>query len=216
MAAPTNPPPFEPEGPESEWKERLPRPNSVARTLAAFANGVGGRFWVGIRDDGQVVGVGPSDDEVIAELRRINADLIVPPVELQVERRRYLDRTLIEATVAPSVSRPVLAPGRDGVPTAFLRDDASTRRASRAIQKVWARESPKRTLDPKARRLLAELKGRARFDQAGPTLPELARLARLGQRAARRALVELQQAGLITDRGNGRYGLTPLGTRRVN
>ncbi len=216
MAATPDTPPFDPEGPESEWKERLPRPNSVARTLAAFANGVGGRLWVGIRDDGRVLGVGPSDGEIIAELQRINADLLVPSVELHVERRQYLDRTLIEARVSASEARPVLAPGRDGIPTAFLRDDASTRKASRAIQRVWARDSPKLSLNPKAKRVLAELKGRARFDQAGPTLPELAKLARLGRRAARRAIVELQQAGLIADRGSGHYGLTPLGARRVH
>ena len=214
MAATPKPPPFDPEGPESEWKERLPRPNSVARTLAAFANGVGGKLWVGIRDDGEVVGVGPSDEEIMEELLRINRELIVPQIDLKVKRRRYAGRVLVEARVKTSELRPVLAPGRDGSPTAFLRDDASTRKAPRAIQRVWARESPKRPLDPKARRVLTQLKGRARFDEAGPTLPELARLSRMGQRATRRAIVELEQAGLISDRGAGHYGLTPQGARR--
>jgi len=50
------PRPFDDEGPECEWKERLPRPERLARTLAAFANGVGGSLWVGVTDAGEVVG----------------------------------------------------------------------------------------------------------------------------------------------------------------
>ena len=49
--------PFGPEGPECEWKERPPRPERLARTLAAFHNGAGGSLWVGVADDGSLVGV---------------------------------------------------------------------------------------------------------------------------------------------------------------
>ena len=49
--------PFGPEGPECEWKLRPPRPERLARTLAAFHNGAGGSVWIGVADDGTRVGV---------------------------------------------------------------------------------------------------------------------------------------------------------------
>ena len=208
------PPPFEPEGPETEWKERLPRPFAVARTLAAFANGVGGALWVGVRDDGRPVGVAPPPSATVDELRRIAQEHVVPPQELEVKEHRMGSITLLEARVPSSDDRPVMAPGRDGALTAFVRDGASTRRASRLVLKAWKRDAPKVTLDSRAKRVLKELKLRARFDAAGPTVGELARAASLGTRAAKRTLVILERAGLLTDRGGGRYGLTPEGHRR--
>ena len=208
------PPPFELEGPETEWKERLPRPTAVARTLAAFANGVGGRLWVGIRDDGQLVGVGPHVDEVLGELVRIASDVLVPAVEVHLSRRKYRGLVLVEAYVAAREDRPILAPGRDGTLTAFVRDGSSTRRAPRALMRAWTRNTPRVELDPKARRVMGVLKSKGSFDVAGPTVAELARFARMGQRAARRVIVELEQAGLATDRGGGHYCLTPEGHRR--
>ncbi len=213
--APDDAPPFDPEGPESEWKEQLPRPHAVARTMSAFANGVGGRLWVGVRDDGHPVGVGPQEESVWTELRRIAGDVLVPPLEIDLVRRPYCGRVLVEARVEARADRPVLAPGRDGILTAFVRDGASTRRAPRALIKAWSRNSPRPSFDAKTRRLLTELKARAAFDVAGPTVPELARFARMGQRATRRSIVELERAGLVTDRGGGHYGLTPEGHRRA-
>lgn len=208
------PPPFDREGPECEWKEMLPRSERVARTFAAFANGVGGRLWVGVRDDGRVIGAG-RPDEVERELARIAQELVVPPLEISVTRHEYAGRVLLVARVERAETRPVLAPGRDGSQQAFHRDGASTRIAPRALVKSWERASPARSLDAKARRVLREIAERSHHDGTGPDLAEVARFGRLGKRAARRIVVDLVQQGLVTERDGGRYGLTPEGHRRV-
>ena len=125
------PPPFEAEGPESEWKERLPRPERIARTMSAFANGVGGKIWVGVRDDGAVIGVADAA-ETAGELRRIASDLVAPSPALRVKTVRFARVALVVAEVGASEVRPVLAPGRDGRLAPFVRDGSSTRpRAAR-------------------------------------------------------------------------------------
>ena len=48
---------IDPEGPECEWKVILPRNSRIAHTICAFANGVGGTLWIGVADDGRVVGL---------------------------------------------------------------------------------------------------------------------------------------------------------------
>ncbi len=210
----SEPPPFDVEGPESEWKERLPRAERIARTMSAFANGVGGKIWVGVRDDGAVVGVADAV-ETTGELRRIARDLVAPSPRLQVRAVRLAGVTLVVAEVGASEVRPVLAPGRDGKLGPFVRDGSSTRPAPRAIQRVWSRGASRVTLDARGRRLLREIRLRAQDGTAGPDLKELARASRVGQRAARRALVQLQAAGLVTERTAGHFGLTPEGHSRA-
>lgn len=215
-AAAEDRPPYDAEGPTSEWKERLPRSERIARTLSAFANGVGGSLWVGVRDDGVAVGV-EATGEVVAELRRIAASLVTPPARVEVSVVPFRERLLVHCRVAAveSADRPVLAPGRDGVATAYVRDGESTRRVDRATLRTWERGSARRSLDTRTRRVLRELAALLRGGHSGPTLGDLARAARMGQRAARRAVVELVGAGLVTDRGAGRYGLTPEGHERA-
>ena len=210
----STPPPFEREGPETEWKERLPRAERIARTMSAFANGVGGQIWVGVRDDGTPVGVA-DPAETIGELRRIARDLVTPPPRIEVQAHVLERCQLIVAEVHAADSKPVLAPGRDGVPTAFLRDGSSTRKAPRAVVRVWERNRPTRSLESRERRVLREIAARVGEGAPGPTLAEVAHAARTGQRAARRAIVQLQIAGLVTERTAGRYGLTPEGHARA-
>lgn len=211
---PEAPRPFAVEGPDSEWKERLPRPERIARTISAFANGVGGKIWVGVRDDGAAVGVADVG-ETTAALRRIASELVAPSPSLQVRTVECDGAQLVVAEVPSSELRPVLAPGRDGELAPFVRDGSSTRPAPRAIQRVWSRGAARVTLDARERRILREIRLRAQDGTAGPDLKELARASRVGQRAARRAVVQLQAAGLITERTAGHFGLTPEGHTRA-
>lgn len=206
--------PYGVEGPEIEWKERLPRAERLARIMASFANGLGGTLWVGIRDDGLVVGVGKPED-VAHELRRVARELLIGEASVEVARYSIGVRTLVFARVEAAEVRPVLAPGRDGTPMAFVRDGASTRIAARALVRAWKQAHSPRRLDIRERRILTEILAQSRFDLPGSKLPEVARSGRMGLRAARRALVELERQGLVSDRGQGRYGLTPEGHRRA-
>ena len=197
-----------PEGPECEWKEVLPRLDRVARTIAAFANGVGGHLWVGITDDGLRVGVADAR-QVMADVR-LAGELCEPVPVLNLRRHREEGLILVEARVKPTRPGPVEVTV-DGARRVFVRDGSSTRPAEEeALQRMLRKDGPSRAhLDKKAVRVLNLLHTSGPLDQG-----EVARSASMSRQAARRILVELVQANLAQEVQNRRYSLTPSGHRK--
>ena len=71
------------EGVDTEFKE-LDRvkgtlPDSVPKEIVAFANTEGGELYVGIRNDGSVVGVSDPDD-VMTRISNVAHDTILPDI----------------------------------------------------------------------------------------------------------------------------------------
>ncbi|MBI4880665.1 MAG: hypothetical protein HY812_13555 [Planctomycetes bacterium] len=182
------------EGPEIEWKERLPAPARLAR----------------ICDSGEVVGVADAE-AVRAELVRIADELLDPPVDLATRRRRAYGLVLLEARVARARRPPVHVLLPCGRRVAYVRDGSMSRPAGRRELQALKR-GPARapSLDEGAWRVLAAL-ARARALAAA----SIARAARLGARAARRSLVRLKQAGLVLERDDGALWLSPAGHERL-
>ncbi len=196
-----------PEGPELEWKERLPRLERVAALLAAFANGNGGRLLVGVRDDGSVRGAGDlaATREAIREAHR----RLEPRPRLAFERLSRGGRVILAVRVSPS-REPVAVVGPAGRRTLYVRDGSSTRRADAQEARALARVERGTRVDRELRELLAAVAA------ARPkTLAGIARAARRGERATRRGLVRLARAGLALERADGRWWLTPRGHARL-
>jgi predicted HTH transcriptional regulator len=200
--------PIPPEGPECEWKEILPRLDRVARTLAAFANGVGGRLWVGITDDGLRVGVADAK-QVIADLRSAGG-LCEPQPVLNLRRHRDEGLLLVEARVKPTRPGPV-GVLVDGARRVYVRDGSTTRPAEEeALHRMRRKDWPSRArLDKRAARVLNLLQTSGPLDQG-----EVASFASMSRQAAKRILVELVQADLAQEVQGRRYSLTPSGHRK--
>lgn len=196
-----------PEGPELEWKERLPRLDRVAALLAAFANGNGGRLLVGVRDDGSVRGAGDLE-AARAAIRRAHARL-EPRPGLSLRRLVRGERVVLEARVAPS-REPVGVLGFGGDRTIYVRDGSSTRRADPCEARALGRVDRGGRLDRELRELLAALAAARVKTPAG-----IARAARRGERATRRGLVRLARASLALERADGRWWITPRGHARL-
>jgi len=201
--------PFGPEGPECEWKLRPPRPERLARTLAAFHNGAGGSVWIGVADDGTLVGV--SDLAPTRAAVEAAADHCEPRPRIQVSRRRVEDTTLLEVAVA-SGSDLARVRGNDGRALAYVRDRDSSRPATEDQVRRLERGGGRRPkLDDRGRRLLDALLRAGRLRRAG-----LARAIRVGERTCRRVLVPLLDAGLVQESRDGFLSLTPQGHRRAS
>lgn len=200
--------PIPPEGPECEWKEILPRLDRVARTLAAFANGVGGHLWVGITDDGRRVGVSDAR-QVLADVRSAG-ELCEPQPVLSLRRHRDGGVVLVEARVKPTRPGPV-GVTVDGAQRVFVRDGSSTRPAEEgALHRMRRKDGPSRArLDKRAARVLNLLQTSGPLDQG-----EVARSASMSRQAVKRILVELIQADLAQEVQGHRYSLTPSGHRK--
>jgi predicted HTH transcriptional regulator len=189
-----------------EWKLRLPRDDRIATTLAAFANGCGGTVIVGVRDSGEVQGV-HRPAQVESELRRVSTELVDPPIKVELSRRSQDSKAIVLARVRPSPVLVAVLRGPERI--LYVRDGSSTRKATTAEAALLARGPSARVrLDRTALRLLTAV-----TSTNPPTVTAIAKAVKMGQRGARRVLVRLMQAGLIMERGGGRFWLTPRGPR---
>lgn len=198
-----------PEGPEDEWKEQLPAPGRIARTLSAFSNGTGGRIWVGVTDAGLVRGVERLDEVKEVLTRALAMVEPAPQVALQTVKD---DAGLVLARieVLPGTNGTAFVDDGRRPPTAYLRDRDRTRPLDAGALRDLERDASPVQLDAKDRKLLDLLK---RFD--GLEAKELSRRARIGERDVRRRLVRFRLAGLVQEQPDGRHALTPRGFRKV-
>lgn len=187
------------EGPRLEFKNRVPRPDRIAREIIAFANTDGGTILLGVDDDGSVVGLRDADEELFA-LDAALADRIEPAVDVRV-RRVAISRTreVVVVDVEPSDDRPhFLRP--DGDPSrrrlAFVRVGEESVEASRTavdLMKAEGRgDAVHFTFGDAERRLLEYLDRHERI-----TVREYGRMARLPPWRASRTLVALARAGIV-------------------
>ncbi len=201
-------PAIRPEGPTSEWKEILPRPERLAKTLCAFGNSAGGDLWIGVADDGRVVGLNGQDG--LRAGFQAAADLVQPTPRWRWERLRIDGKVIIRVHIERLRDGVATVLAKDGAPGhVYLREGSSNRRASaRTVRDLNAGHKVK--VGPKERELLRLL------SQGNPqSLGQIAKALRMGERRARRLLVPLLRAGLLHDREGNRYALTARGAQRL-
>ncbi|PAP76780.1 AlbA family DNA-binding domain-containing protein [Rubrivirga marina] len=190
------------EGQHIEFKNRVPRPERIAREVIALANTDGGKVLVGVDDDGTVLGVKDAQEEFYA-LRTALDDRILPPVDLRFEPVRVSrTREVLVVHVPASADRPhVLKPDRrpDGTlpkQRAFVRVADQSVEASReavALMKAEGRgDTVTFTFGDAERKLLQYLERHERI-----TVREYARMNRLPPWKASKALVTLARAGIV-------------------
>lgn len=187
------------EGPRLEFKNRVPRPDRIAREIIAFANTDGGTVLLGVDDDGTVVGLRDADEELFA-LDEALASRIEPPLSVRLTRVHVSRRReVVVVEVPPSDDRPhFLRPEGDPAQrrVAFVRVGEESVEASRAavdLMKADGRgDAVHFTFGDAERRLLEYLD---RFERI--TVREYGRLARVPPWRASRTLVTLARAGIV-------------------
>ena len=108
------------EGVRLEFKRTLSSAYRIARTLAAFANTVGGTLLVGVADDGRILGV-PSE---LREMRKIEeaADaLIDPPLAVSYQTLSPDGRNVLVLTIGESDEKPHYVIDEAGKRTIYVR-----------------------------------------------------------------------------------------------
>ncbi len=198
------------EGPELEWKVVLPKDERVAATICSFANGCGGLLRVGISDGGEPVGLA-DPGAVRGELERIVRELLVGEVRLAISESQAQGKCVLEVCVEPSAERPVAVWAEDGEDVVFVRDGSSTRLADGMESRALGHSDPHtHRLEGKHGRLL-----RAILRERPARLAAVARTAHMGKKNAKRALVQLEENGLVMIRADGSYWLSPAGYRQL-
>lgn len=87
-----------------EFKRLINNPESVAGEIVAFANTQGGRLYIGVDDDGTIIGC-PDPARVTTSLTHICRDRCRPPITPGLEQVSVGGRVVIVLDVSPELNR---------------------------------------------------------------------------------------------------------------
>ena len=87
-----------------EFKRLLDNPESTAGELVAFANSDGGTLYVGVDDDGSIVGLSDAD-AAFQTLTNICRDRCIPPISPVIEQQTLDNHAIIVLRVVPALNR---------------------------------------------------------------------------------------------------------------
>jgi hypothetical protein len=194
------------EGRDLEFKRGLPRGEKIARTLCAFANTRGGVLLVGVDDRGRVLGAGKAR-EVAGELDRVAAELLDPPLRVEIGIARLGEGPVVCCSVPVSRARPHAVLRADGSSEIVVRVGSSNRAAEGAtLRALRAPPATRKSLDPLGRRILVWVAQHTkRNGQPGgdATVDRFAHSQNIGRQRARRAFLDLERAGFLVGHGEG-------------
>ncbi len=126
---------------QQDFKFRIDDSKKIARTLSAFANTDGGRLLIGVKDNGKITGIDPSEEIHLIEAA---AEMYCSPKIIWEHRVWQEDLKLVlEIYVPKSIEKPILAIDEDGKWRAFLRSKDETLLANKIIVFYWKQKEKK-------------------------------------------------------------------------
>ena len=109
----------------TEFKERLPDNESLAKSLACFANADGGQLILGVGDKGDIVGIADVD-EALQKIDDIATSRCEPPLSVMSDTLLIDKKTVIIVNIPKGAQRPY----RTGSGRFYLRSGSRCRQAS--------------------------------------------------------------------------------------
>lgn len=120
---------------QQDFKFRIDDSKKIARTLVAFANTDGGRLLIGVKDNGKIAGVDPTE-----EIHMIEAavDMYSKP-KLEFQSRVWQEdmKLVLEISIEKSNNRPILALDEEGKWKAYVRRKDHTLLANKILLSIW-------------------------------------------------------------------------------
>ena len=190
------------EGLHLEFKNRVPRPEKIAREVIAFANTQGGTVLIGVDDDGTILGLRDAEEELYA-LSTALKGRVEPEVEVEISTVHVSRRRDVLVVVVPaSLARPHVLVPEPGVQGEAARQHVyvrvgdqsveASRESIRVMRAEGRGEAVAFTFGEPERRLLEYLDRHERI-----TVGEYARMAEMPPWRASKTLVALVRAGIV-------------------
>ena len=176
-----------------DFKQRVTKPEKIARTMVSFANTRGGTILVGVKDNGYVCGVDPEEEKHTLDLAA--GFYCDPPVLLQYEEIEQDDRTVLKVTIAESRTKPHFAKVKEDDWRGFVRVKDTSVQTSKMVDKVMEQEPSAFEPLPLDRHETAVLDYLLTHPRI--TLNQYMKLANLSERRAYRILVKLVIHGYL-------------------
>lgn len=186
------------EGQFVEFKLRVPEPARLAKEVVAFANSGGGRVFIGVDDDGSIVGVKDSAEEEFALQEALNR-YCRPPMKWTSERVQITSkRDVIVVTVSSSPRKPhfIVADVEKGTGPAYVRvQDMSLEASPESIKLMQAEHLEEGVHFEFGKTELLFLRYLEQYSKV--TVSGFAQIGNLTERAAGEILVTLTRAKIL-------------------
>ncbi|GAB3814657.1 AlbA family DNA-binding domain-containing protein [Pontibacter rugosus] len=184
---------FEGENDTVDFKQRVTKPEKIARTLVSFANTRGGTILVGVKDNGYISGIDPEEEKHSLDLAA--GFYCVPPVLVLYEEIEQEDRIVLKVTVPESSQKPHFAKVKEDDWRGFVRVKDTSVQTSKMVNKTMEQAPSQFEPLPLERHETAVLD----YLQLHPriTLKQYMKLSNLSERRAYRTLVKLVIHGYL-------------------
>ena len=179
-----------------DFKYQITDARKIARSISAFANNSGGHLLVGVKDNGNIVGV--SSDEEIYMIEQAAQMYCQPEQQVHFKIYRVAGKNVLKVDIDEADVKPVKAPDDNGQWRTYYRVDDENVLASSTHVKVMKLKSESSrndiiiNLTDKEQLLLDYLQ-----DHGGITMSGYERLAHISFNTAQHIVVKLCEMGIV-------------------
>ncbi|MBR5117570.1 MAG: ATP-binding protein [Muribaculaceae bacterium] len=179
-----------------DFKYQITDARKIARSISAFANNSGGHLLIGVKDNGNIVGV--SSDEEIYMIEQAAQMYCQPEQQVHFKLFRVSGKNVLKVDIDEADDKPVKAPDDNGLWRTYFRVADENVLASGTHVKVMQRKSEPMpddvviNLTEKEETLINYLNS-----HGGITLSGYERLAHISFIKAQRTVVKLCEMGIV-------------------
>lgn len=123
---------------QQDFKYAISDSRKISKSLSAFANTIGGRLLVGIKDNGAVAGV--RTDEEFYMIESAAHLYCYPRVEFDTYNWQVNEKTVFQVNVEESKQKPHFVKNKDGSLDAFIRIEDENIKAPEEIILLWRKQ----------------------------------------------------------------------------
>lgn len=118
-----------------DFKFEISDSRKIARSLVAFANSMGGKLLIGVKDNGAIAGIRSDEEKYMVEAA---ADMFCKPkIQFKSKEWQIEGKTVLEITVPPIEKDICYAKNENGKWLAYHRVDDQTLLVNSTLLKVW-------------------------------------------------------------------------------
>lgn len=179
-----------------DFKYQITDARKIARSISAFANNSGGHLLVGVKDNGNIVGV--SSDEEIYMIEQAAQMYCQPEQKVKFEVFRVGGKNVLKVDIDEAKTKPVKAPDENGHWRTYYRvADENVLASSTHVKVMKTTTAPAQddvviNLSKKEEMLLDYLQS-----HGGITLSGYERLAHISFFTAQRTVIKLCEMGIV-------------------
>lgn len=126
---------------QQDFKYCISDSKKIAKSLVAFANTDGGRLLIGVKDNGNIVGVQSEEEYYMVEAAA--KVFSKPEIDFTTRQHQAEGKTVLEVTIESSKNKPHFAKTEEGKWLAYFRLKDENKLANKVMIEVWRKQKRK-------------------------------------------------------------------------